>query len=91
MERRKSFILFLHNIKQTLYAFLGNQAGKMLERPIIAAFGIRRKEASREFSAAQMIAQTIAAGSFPGTRLIRAIAVFSVFRLLAIHGVPFQQ
>jgi len=62
-----------------------DQAGKALEGAVIGRLDIVRKNASRQFTDAQMIGQTIAAHTFARTRFIAAIAVFEVFFLFAFH------
>jgi hypothetical protein len=62
-----------------------DQMGESLEGAVIGRLDIVRKNASRQFTDAQMIGQTIAAHTFARTRFIAAIAVFEVFFLFAFH------
>jgi hypothetical protein len=70
---------------EELYTVLRNEAGEMLEGTVIGSLGLRRKTASRKLPAAQMISQALAAGVFLRTRFIRAITVFLVLFLHALH------
>jgi hypothetical protein len=57
----------------------------MLKGPVVRAFGLFGENAGRQFPAAQVIAQAIAAGSLPGTGFIAAVAALLVF-LYTIAG-----
>jgi hypothetical protein len=57
----------------------------MLEGPVEGPFSRFRKTAGRKLPVAQVIAQTIAAGAFSGTRFITAVAGLFIF-FLTVHG-----
>jgi hypothetical protein len=57
----------------------------VFERPVVSAFGVRRKKAGGELPAAQVIPQAIATFVFIRARFVTAIAVTLVLRLFAFH------
>ncbi len=79
------------SLKQQRKQFRSNaalcyKAGKVFKRAVIGAFCIGRKRTCRQFSAAQMISQTIATDALSRTRFITAVTDFFIVCLFAFHS-----
>jgi hypothetical protein len=67
------------------YTLLRHEPGKMFERPVVGALRFLGKTARRQFPHSLVISQAFTASGLFRAWLIRAIALFSVLFLLAIH------
>jgi len=58
----------------------------MLERAVIAAFGLSGKAAAWQFAVFEVVTEALAAHAFAGTRFIAACATLAISGLIAVHS-----